>query len=104
MLFSLAEFILAYSTEWTSPICRKILECSARSDTIVWITYCRVIYISTNVANILFHNSLLVLLLLNDSDSDTGLASIVACLFIIISFTIAKIHIMQDSYKSTTLS
>lgn len=59
-LFSLAEFILAYSTEWTNPICRKILECCARSDAIVRVTYCRVVNISTYVANILFHNSLLV--------------------------------------------
>ena len=59
-LFSLAEFILAYSTERTNPICRKILECRARSDAVVRVTYCRVVNISTYVANILFHNSLLV--------------------------------------------
>ena len=61
VLFRLAEFILTNSTERTNPICRKILECCARSDAVVWVTYSRIVNISTYIANILFHNSLLFL-------------------------------------------
>ena len=49
------EIVLAYSAEWASPILRNILESGSRSDSVIRISDCRIILVSADFANILFH-------------------------------------------------
>ena len=55
-LFNDLEIFLAYSAQRAHPICRKVFESCSRFDPAVRITYCRIIFISADNANVLFHN------------------------------------------------
>lgn len=54
-LFHWLEVFFAYSAQWANPVCRKIFKCCSRSDSAVFVTDCRIIYISADYTYVLFH-------------------------------------------------
>ena len=54
-LFLRLEIVLADSAQRAYPVCRKVFEGCSRSDSAVFIAYCRIIDISAYNTNILFH-------------------------------------------------
>ena len=55
------ELILRYATQWAFPVIGQILKRCAWSYTAIGIALCRVIYMATYIANVLFHNSFFVI-------------------------------------------
>ena len=55
LLFNRAELVLAYAAEGTYPILGEVFEGSAGSYPVVRIAGLRVIFISAEIANVLFH-------------------------------------------------
>ena len=49
------EVFFSYSAQWAYPVCRKIFKCCSRSDSAVFVTDCRIIYISADYTYVLFH-------------------------------------------------
>ena len=54
------EMFFADSTCWTGPVIRNVFEWSSRSYTVFGVTFCRIIDVSANDANVLFHNKCLL--------------------------------------------
>jgi hypothetical protein len=52
------EVFLAYAAKRAHPVCRKVFECSPWSYAIVRISGCRIVYISADFTNILFHGNM----------------------------------------------
>lgn len=57
IVFLRRKFIFADSAERANPIFWKVLKCCSGLYAVVRIAYFRVIYITTSVTNVLFHNS-----------------------------------------------
>ena len=55
------ELILRYATQWALPVIGQILKRCAWSYTAIGIALCRVIYMTTYIANVLLHNSFFVI-------------------------------------------
>ena len=54
-LFLDLEVFFAYSAKWAYPVCREVLECCSRLDSAVRVSYCRIINVSADDANVFFH-------------------------------------------------
>lgn len=57
LFFYNTELVLANTTQGAQPAIGKIFKCCSCRDIVVGITYCRVINVTTNIANVLFHVS-----------------------------------------------
>ncbi len=54
-LFHFLEIFLANAAERADPICRKVFESCSRSDAVVRIAGCRIVFVSADNTNVLFH-------------------------------------------------
>ncbi len=55
LLFDYLEIFLADSAQRAYPVCREIFESCSRLDSAVRIAYCRIVLVSADDANVLFH-------------------------------------------------
>ena len=53
-----AEILLAYTTEGAGEVIGQVLESCSGSNAIFGVAYCGIIYPTTSVTNVLFHNSM----------------------------------------------
>ena len=55
LVFDYLEIFLADSAQRAYPVCREIFESCSRLDSAVRIAYCRIVLVSADDANVLFH-------------------------------------------------
>jgi hypothetical protein len=63
---SLAELVLAHTTERAHPVGGQVVESCSGSDSVLRIAYFGVILITTNVANVLLHNDGCFFIIINE--------------------------------------
>ncbi len=52
-----AELVLAYATNRAYPIFGEIFKSCAGSNAAIGVAHCRIVFVSANVANVLFHKA-----------------------------------------------
>ncbi len=59
LFFDFFEILFSYTAKWADPIRRDVLKRCSWCDPAVWVTGCRIIYVSADCTNIFFHNLLI---------------------------------------------